>query len=139
MIKKILIIPIISLCFIVITCGFTFNSKKLEVTPNNQSNKTPKEAYQVYLDGEVVGTIESKEELLNVIDKEQESLKRKFNVDKVYPPKGLDIRKIYTYNTKVDELLKYIQTPINVIWLNELNNLEIELKKYYSDMNYELE
>ena len=44
-----------------------------------------------------------------------------------------------TYNTKVDELLKYIQTPINVIWLNELNNLETELKKYYSDMNYELE
>lgn len=44
-----------------------------------------------------------------------------------------------TYNTKVDELIKYMKTPINVIWLNELNNLETELKKYYSDMNYELE
>ena len=44
-----------------------------------------------------------------------------------------------TYNTKVDELIKYMKTPINVIWLNELNNLETEMKKYYSDMNYELE
>lgn len=96
MIKNIVKILIVSLGFIVISCGFSFNSKRLDITP--------KVLYQVYLDGEVIGTIESKDDLLNVIDKEQESLKNEFKVDKVYPPKGLDIRKVYTYNTKVDSV-----------------------------------
>lgn len=61
----------------------------------------PIEAYQVYLDGEKIGVISSKDDFLNLIDTEQEELKKKYNVDKVYPPNGLDIRKIYTYDNKL--------------------------------------
>lgn len=63
--------------------------------------KTPKDLYQVYLDGDKVGVIESKDELLDLIDNEQRYLKNKYKVSKVYPPKGLEIRKIVTYNGKI--------------------------------------
>lgn len=61
----------------------------------------PIEAYQVYLDGEKIGVIASKDELLDLIDREQEELKKQYNVDKVYPPNGLDIRKVYTYDKEL--------------------------------------
>lgn len=54
--------------------------------------------YQVYLGGEKIGLIESDTELYNLIDKEQQSIKDKYNVDKVYSPAGLEIQKISTYN-----------------------------------------
>lgn len=58
---------------------------------------TPVEVYQVYLDGEKIGLIANKDELLNLIDTEQSEIKEKYGVDKVYPPSGLDIKKEYTY------------------------------------------
>lgn len=60
--------------------------------------------YQVYLNGEKIGLIDSEEELLNLIDKEQSSIKRKYGVDKVYPPNGLEIKKEYTYKDKIDSV-----------------------------------
>lgn len=69
---------------------------------------TPIEVYQVYLDGEKIGLIANKEELLNLIDTEQSEIKEKYKVDKVYPPSGLDIKKVYTYeDTIVDSLSIY--------------------------------
>ena len=68
------------------------------------SNKTyskPSEVYQVYLNGKKIGLIESQDNLLNLIDKEQANIKETFNVDKVYPPAGLNIEKVYTYNNKL--------------------------------------
>ena len=65
---------------------------------------TPLEVYQVYLDGKKMGLIASKDELLNLIDKEQSSIKEEYGVDKVYPPNGLDIEKIYTYNTNLSNV-----------------------------------
>lgn len=62
---------------------------------------SPLEAYQVYLDGEKIGLINSKEELLTLIDTEQSEIKKSYGVDKVYPPSGLDIKKVYTYNDDV--------------------------------------
>lgn len=63
----------------------------------------PQEVYQVYLNGDKIGLIKSKEKFLNMIDTEQEALRKQYGVDKVYPPDGLDIKKIYTYN---DGILK---------------------------------
>ena len=63
----------------------------------------PQEVYQVYLNGDKIGLIKSKEKFLNMIDTEQEALRKQYGVDKVYPPDGLDIKKIYTYN---DDILK---------------------------------
>ena len=58
---------------------------------------TPKELYQVYLDGKVVGIINNDNELYDLIDKEQEALKTDFKVDKIYPPNSLEVSKIVTY------------------------------------------
>ena len=65
---------------------------------------TPVEVFQVYLDGKKMGLIESKNELLDLIDKEQSAIKDEYGVDKVYPPNGLDIEKIYTYNTELSNV-----------------------------------
>lgn len=62
----------------------------------------PLELYQIYLNGEKIGLIQNKDEFLNLIDKEQSSIKAKYGVEKVYPPNGLEIKKEYTYNNKID-------------------------------------
>lgn len=67
-------------------------------------NKNPKIAYNVYVDGEKIGVVESKEELEKYIDINEIKIKEKFNVDKVYTPKGVEIRKINTYSTKTDDV-----------------------------------
>ncbi len=61
---------------------------------------TPKEVYRVYLQGESIGLIESKEDFENYIDSEQNALKKKYKVDKVYVPNDLDIVKEITFNEK---------------------------------------
>ncbi len=60
--------------------------------------------YQVYLNSQKIGLIKNKEEFLNLIDNEQSEIKEKYGVDKVYPPNGLEIKKVYTYNEKIDSV-----------------------------------
>lgn len=67
----------------------------------SNSNSDMKEVYNVYLDGELLGTIKSKTALEDYIDKEQKELKEEYNVDKVYVPNGIDIEKCVTYNPKI--------------------------------------
>ena len=62
---------------------------------------TPKSLYQVYLNGENIGLLENKQELLDLIDKEQTEIKNKYKVDKVYPPSGLDIQEIVTFDDTI--------------------------------------
>ena len=64
----------------------------------------PNNYYEVYLDDKAVGTIASKEELEDYIDENGAYYKNKFDVDKVYSPKGLQIRKLTTYNGDVDSI-----------------------------------
>jgi murein DD-endopeptidase MepM/ murein hydrolase activator NlpD len=61
----------------------------------------PKELYQVYLAGEKIGVIKSKEKLEDYIDKKQNEIKNKYKVDYVYPPKNLNIQKYVSYGEKV--------------------------------------
>ena len=65
------------------------------------TTKTPKELYRVYLAGESLGVIESKQDLENYIDMKQLKLKEKYGVDKVYAPNDLKIMKELTYNEKI--------------------------------------
>ena len=53
--------------------------------------------YQVYLGGEKIGLISNKEDLLDLIDEEQQEIKDKYKVDKVYSPSGLEIMSVSTY------------------------------------------
>ena len=55
-------------------------------------------AYQVYLDGEVVGLIEDDQELYDLIDSEQQEIKNKYDVDNVYPPNAFKIVEVNTYS-----------------------------------------
>ena len=66
----------------------------------------PNEVYQVYLNGKKIGLIKSEQQLLDLIDKEQTTIKDSFKVDKVYPPTGLNIEKIYTYNEEVKDTVE---------------------------------
>lgn len=72
---------------------FAVGYKKLE--------QEPQTVYRVYLKGKSIGLIKSKKALEEYIDKEQEHLKKKYKVDKVYIPDDLDIVKEITYNKKI--------------------------------------
>ncbi len=64
----------------------------------------PNNYYEVYLNDKSLGTIRSDKELENYIDKNGTYYKNKFDVDKVYSPKGLQIRKLTTYNGKLSSV-----------------------------------
>lgn len=85
--------------FIVILGSFVFL-----LSFNTKKNKEPNYLYQVYLDDQVLGIINSKRELEEYIDKQGTVIKEKYNVDSVYAPEGLNIRKIITYKNDVDDV-----------------------------------
>ncbi len=85
------------LCLIVIFLFFLFNSVHVV---NNPINKM----YNVYLDGEVIGSIKDKDALYKLIDERQQVIKDKYHVKNVYPPNGLQIVEEYSYNSKVSDL-----------------------------------
>ena len=88
--KNFKIITIIVLMIsIFITTGFSKISKE------------PQNVYRVYLKGESLGLIKSKTALENYINKEQEEIKEKYNVNKVYVPEDLDIVKETTYSKEI--------------------------------------
>ncbi len=71
-----------------------------------------KKAYQIYLDGKEVGLIKDKNELYNLINKEQQNIKDQYNVSNVYPPDGLDIVETETFNDNymgVEEIYQKIE------------------------------
>ena len=63
--------------------------------------KHPQMVYRVYLKGKSMGLLKSKKELESYIDKEQEYLKEKYKIEKVYAPKDLDIEKEITYKKNI--------------------------------------
>lgn len=85
-----IIISVIAISLFVILFGFR-NSFKGE----------PKLVYNVYLDGQSIGSILSKDSFEEFINSKEEELKKKYKVDKVYTPEGVEIKKNFTYNTVV--------------------------------------
>lgn len=71
---------------------------------NYKTITEPDGYYQVYLDDEIIGTIKNKAELEKYIDKEGQSIKNKYKVKTVYAPNGLEIKKILTYDKKIDKV-----------------------------------
>lgn len=63
--------------------------------------RTVNSYYQVSLGGERIGLIKSRDELYDLIDKEQTELKEKYKVNKVYPPSGLEVQSVKTYKTNL--------------------------------------
>ena len=69
-----------------------------------KSTSLPNNYYKVYLDNKLLGTITSKEKLENYIDKNGNYYKKKFGVNKIYAPKGIQIKKVATYDTSVNSI-----------------------------------
>ena len=88
--KNIKIIMTILLLFsLVFTTGFT------------NINNEPQTVYRVYLKGKSLGIIKSKKSFEEYIDKQQEEIKKKYNVNKVYAPTDLDIVKETTFSNEL--------------------------------------
>lgn len=66
-----------------------------------ETNADPTAVYKVYLNGKSIGFLDSEEEFLELVDKKQEELKKEYNVKNIYPPKGLKIEKISTYEENI--------------------------------------
>lgn len=71
---------------------------------NKKENIIPNTYYQVYLNDEILGTIKSKKDLELYIDRQNNKYKKKYNVDKVYAPNGLEIKKVNTYHEKLESI-----------------------------------
>lgn len=69
----------------------------------NKINKEPVTVYQVFIDGKVIGTIKSKEDFEEYVNIQEEQIKEKYNVDKVYTPSGVEIKKVTTYDTTIED------------------------------------
>ena len=68
---------------------------------NKTENKVPQTVYNVYLDGKIIGTIESQESFESYINEKEEEIKKKYKVDNIYTPNGVEIKKIMTYDPKI--------------------------------------
>lgn len=61
----------------------------------------PMTVYTVYLDGKSIGSITSKDTFNEYVNSKEEELKKKYDVDTVYSPKGVEIKKNITYNNSI--------------------------------------
>ena len=84
--------------YIIISFIISFLLVSIDLTNKYSS---PQEVYHVYIKGKSLGLIKSKKNLESYIDKEQQSIKEKYHVKKVYAPDELDIEKEITYNRKI--------------------------------------
>lgn len=73
----------------------------LALTFTTSSASEPTAVYTVYLDGKSIGSISSKESFNDYVNSKEEELKKKYDVDTVYSPKGVEIKKNITYSPSV--------------------------------------
>jgi len=69
---------------------------------NKKEEGIPQTVYNVYLDGKVIGTIESQESFEEYINQKEEQIKTRYQVDNVYTPNGVEIKKVITYKPKIN-------------------------------------
>ena len=86
---SIIIVIIISI-FSILLLGF-----------KSKENEVPQEVYNVYLDGSLIGTIESEDSFKEYINEKEEKIKSKYNVENVYTPNGVEIKEEITYKPKI--------------------------------------
>lgn len=86
-----------------VLCGIVLCIYAISGSYNNLNKKVYK-VYNVYLDGENLGAIKDKDELYDLINERQQSIKDKYKVENVYPPNGLEVVETYSYNTEISEI-----------------------------------
>ncbi|MEE3342484.1 MAG: peptidoglycan DD-metalloendopeptidase family protein [Bacilli bacterium] len=68
----------------------------------NDDNKEPIKVYNVYLKGDIIGVVKDKKSFEEYINNKEKYIKKKYNVDKVFMPNGVVIKKMTTFDKKVD-------------------------------------
>lgn len=89
--------------------------------------KTPQTVYKVYLDGKTIGLIDSKKELETYIDQEQNNIKERYGVDKVYLPNNLDIEKETTYSDSISSVEDIYKKIVDIAPFT-ISGYEIKIK-----------
>ena len=87
---------------------------------NYKQSEQPNEYYQVYLNDKVLGVVKSKKALEDYINKKNEFIKNKYNVEEVYAPTGLEIKKIESYQSKYDKVKDVYKKIENYISKNKI-------------------
>jgi len=100
---------VIGIILLVLLFGITCFIKE-----ENRVKAKPKTYYQVYLDGKMVGVINSKRELEKYINDKNKEYKEKLGVDTIYSPNGLDIEKILTYSGNVDSTKEIYEKIVDI-------------------------
>lgn len=81
-------VVVISLFILILGFGSSFDGE-------------PTVVYTVYLDGKSIGAIASKDSFEEFINTKEEELKKRYEVNTVHTPEGVEIKKNLTYNTFV--------------------------------------
>ena len=104
--KKTMLWTIIALILtaLIVYLGSNPTTVPAKILGFDQTGANPRQLYRVYLGGESIGFIESKEELEDFIDEKQQELKEKYNVNKVYIPNDLDIVQEITYKEDISTI-----------------------------------
>ena len=124
------IVVIILIGVLVFGLGFT-----------SYSRSVPVHVYQVYIDGEKIGIVKDDKDFDLYINKKQEDIKKKYKVDKVYMPNGVNIKSVTMYNPKIDTNEEIYQTVVKmkqftikgtVITINDKEQEGYETKYIYT-------
>ena len=98
------------------------------VKSTNEYARIPITGYRVYLEGKTIGFIESKDELNEYINKQQEKLKEKYHVEQIYVPNNIDIVKELTYENNISSV-ESIYNMINTISPFTIKGYEITIDR----------
>lgn len=99
---------------------------------NYYVNSSPNVYYMVYMNGEVVGVVNSKKKLEKYINNENKEYQKKYNTKNVYSPNGLDIQKVLTYDGNVDDV-KDVYKKIEKISPFTIKGYQVKIKTVYDD------
>ena len=66
------------------------------------TKREPNTYYAVYVDGKKIGMVDSAIKFDDYINIQEEKLKEKYGVDTIYTPKGVEVKKLITYDNSVD-------------------------------------
>ena len=112
----------------------------------NYSRNVPRDVYQVYIDGQVVGIVADDKDFDEYINQKEDAIKKKYGVDKVYMPNGVTIKAVTTYNSNIDtneeiyrRIVKLKQFTImgTIITIDNEEQEDYE-KKYIYTLNKEI-
>ena len=104
---------------------------------NGNGRRGPNTYYAVYVDGNKIGMVDSEKRLDDYINVQEEKLKETYGVDTIYAPKGVEVKKIITYDNNIDSYEDIYKKLVNnksftikgvVITISDKNNSEFETK-----------